>query len=580
MAHDVFISYSSRDKTAADVVCAALESKGVNCWIAPRDIPVGIEWVEAVVDALDTSKVFIVILSSHSNASIQVKNEVAGASGANIPIIPIFIEDIELSKPLKYYLSRWHWLDASVPPLEQYLPGLVEMVQKLLGRKPEVAPELRAETGLSEEPTPPTSSQPATETIHPPAAQPPLPPRKRSTRGWSMPGVVKRAAVLVRLPIRWRSARMWIGGGVLLLLLVILGVTFGGKWLFPAAAVSPEVTHGLPTAASPLPALVKTVLAIPAPSVTLTPQPTFTSVPSIPIPSLTFTAIQPSSTAQPTPGIGSTRVSDTDEMVMVDVPEGNFLMGSDKSKDPEAYNDEIPQHRVYLGAFRIDRSEVTNAVFAKFIQETHYQTDAEKAGSGFVLNLSAQRWEDTQGADWQHPQGPSSSLDGLNNHPVVQVSWNDAKAYCKWAGERLPTEAEWEKAARGTDGRIYPWGDQKPSGDLLNFADSNLGTSWGDPSMDDGYRFTAPVGNYPSGASPYGALDMAGNVWEWVADWYDETYYQGNQPERNPQGPSSGTNRVLRGGSWNDGARSVRAASRSWNTPDLRLNYIGFRCAR
>ena len=173
-------------------------------------------------------------------------------------------------------------------------------------------------------------------------------------------------------------------------------------------------------------------------------------------------------------------------------------MGSTDA-DTEAYPHEKPPHKVYLGAFWIDRTEVTNAMFAKFVAASGYKTDAEKVGKGWVFDGASKSWKETSGADWQHPRGPGGNVARLDQHPVVLVSWNDAAAYCAWAGRRLPTEAEWEKATRGTDGRKFPWGYQNVAGDLLNFADRNLDMDWADKSADDGYQFTAPVGSYPKG---------------------------------------------------------------------------------
>ena len=268
-------------------------------------------------------------------------------------------------------------------------------------------------------------------------------------------------------------------------------------------------------------------------------------------------------------------------MVMLYVPAGEFLKGAaDNDSDANPY--EKPQHRVYLDAYWIDRTEVTNAMFARFVAATGYNTDAEKAGKGPVLDPAAGKWQDNiAGVDWAHPRGPVSDLKGLEAHPVVLVSWNDSAWYCKWAGRRLPSEAEWEKAARGTDGRQYPWGDgwDVQSTKRLNFADRNLNVADADKNADDGYQFTAPVGSYPAGMSPYGALDMAGNVWEWVADWFDEKPYLA-LTARNPTGPASGQNRLLRGGSWIHPRWLVRAASRMWGSPVAWQSNDGFRCAR
>jgi eukaryotic-like serine/threonine-protein kinase len=272
------------------------------------------------------------------------------------------------------------------------------------------------------------------------------------------------------------------------------------------------------------------------------------------------------------PGMGSTRVSETDGMTLVFVPNGDFMMGSDNG-----LANEKPVHIVFLDSYWIDQTEVTNAMFETFVDQTSYQTDAEKKGSSYVYYPDTGKTDTTQGANWQHPMGPDSSLSDLGEHPVVHVSWNDAQAYCEWAGRRLPTEAEWEKAARGTDGRTFPWGDDF-DGTRLNSADVNLGAGRGNSNFDDGFQLTSPVGNYPSGASLYGAWDMTGNVWEWVNDWVDEAYYQ-SSPSENPGGPTSGEYRIVRGGSWHDPEDGQRAAYRGWAGPTDTDITLGFRCA-
>lgn len=231
------------------------------------------------------------------------------------------------------------------------------------------------------------------------------------------------------------------------------------------------------------------------------------------------------------PTLGSTEVSEKDGMVLLYVPEGEFTMGSNDGE-----TDEKPLHTVRLDAFWIDKTEVTNAMYALCV----------KAGACQPPFFGL----------------PNSSYD---NYPVVYVSWNDATDYCGWAGRRLLTEAEWEKAARGTDGRKYPWGNDaaKPSMNLLNLTNG---------------RGTTEVGRYPSGASPYGALDMAANVSEWVADWYADDYYK-NSPAENPLGPTSGQFKVLRGGAWGRDAYHVRAAVRGWSGPSDLSGWDGFRCA-
>ena len=330
-----------------------------------------------------------------------------------------------------------------------------------------------------------------------------------------------------------------------------------------------------------------------APGDTPEPTPTGTASPSsTPSPTLTGT---PSSTLSvtlsPTQATVTSLVREKDGAVMVYVPAGEFLMGSDLDQVEEAFQAcntmlrgcerkwfaaEMPQHKVYLDAFWIDRTEVTNRQFEAFVKATGYRTGPEEQGSGWVFIGS--EVQEIQGANWQHPEGPGSDILSRMDHPVVQVTYDDAWAYCRWVEARLPTEAEWEKAARGPDHRVYPWGDQA-DGSHYNICDRRCPADWQDTQADDGYSGTAPVGSFPSGASPYGALDMAGNVLEWVADWYAEDYYA-RSPASNPLGPDSGEYRGLRGGSWFGYGLNARAAFRGRINPNAALSNIGFRCAR
>ncbi len=297
--------------------------------------------------------------------------------------------------------------------------------------------------------------------------------------------------------------------------------------------------------------------------------------------------------ATPTTTVNSsTSVSPTG---MVSVPAGEFQMGLTEDQYQEALttceasgmsqsncqdliSNEIPGHTVYLDAFLIDQTEVTQAQFEQFVNDSGYKTDAEKQNLGFVFDFESVKWVGFPETDWKNPGGPWTDRNVLGNYPAAQISWNDAAAYCEWAGRRLPTEAEWEKAARGTDGRLYPWGNQALAANLLNFADKSLKSGWSDNNIDDGYAFTSPVGSYPDGASPYGALDMAGNVGEWVADWYGETYYT-ETATKNPTGPTSGEFRVLRGGSWLYSGYFARTTSRAYDAVTNHYHNVGFRCA-
>jgi len=225
---------------------------------------------------------------------------------------------------------------------------------------------------------------------------------------------------------------------------------------------------------------------------------------------------------------------------MVSIPEGEFLMGADGT---EALEDEKPQHRVWLDRFEIDLHEVTTRQYAAFLSQ-------EKRSPPW-------QWE-------------SVDLAVHRDRPVIGVSWSDAEAYCRWRGRRLPTEAEWEKAARGTDGRLYPWGNAAPTQARANFA---LGARFSYSQV------LMPVLSYEAGVSPYGLHQMAGNVWEWVADWYEAGYYE-KSPTRNPPGPETGSFRVLRGGAWSDLPKYLLTYGRFKLPPDIQNSYTGFRCAK
>ncbi|MFJ1269705.1 formylglycine-generating enzyme family protein [Legionella lytica] len=303
---------------------------------------------------------------------------------------------------------------------------------------------------------------------------------------------------------------------------------------------------------------------------------------------------------------------------MVKIPAGTFMMGGDNH---QARRDELPKHQVSVSSFWLDQYEVTNAQFTEFVNKTHYITTAEtkpdwellkkqlppdtpKPDESVLVPASlvfsppnhpvpldnfAQWWTWMPGADWRHPHGPDSKIEELKQ-PVVHVSWDDALAYCRWVGKRLPREAEWEWAARGgLKNKIYPWGNEP-----IDEGEVKANTWQGEfpykNTLRDKYYYAAPVGSFAPNA--YGLYDMAGNVWEWVADWYHVNYYQTivSQKVVDPQGPEKSYDpdeptmpkRVLRGGSYlcNESYCSgYRVAARMKSSPDTSMEHIGFRCA-
>jgi sulfatase modifying factor 1 len=281
--------------------------------------------------------------------------------------------------------------------------------------------------------------------------------------------------------------------------------------------------------------------------------------------------------------------------VLADVPAGRFTMGTD---DPRGYavDGEGPPHAVELPAYRIGVHAVTNDEFAAFVDATGHRTTAEELGTSFVFAgllarnfpptravAAAPWWREVFGAGWRHPEGPRSVVGDRGDHPVVHVSWYDAVAFCRWAGVRLPTEAEWERAARGPeDGHHYPWGDEREPGGAHRM-NVFQGTFPRHDTGDDGWVGTCPVGTFPGNA--FGLHEMTGNVWEWCADWFAPDYYgisSVSTPVSSPTGPASGVSRVQRGGSYlchESYCWRYRVDSRSANTPDSTAGNVGFRVA-
>jgi formylglycine-generating enzyme required for sulfatase activity len=241
-------------------------------------------------------------------------------------------------------------------------------------------------------------------------------------------------------------------------------------------------------------------------------------------------------------------ITGRDAAPMVLVPAGTFPMGVPKGAR-DGGRDEYPRHDVQLSSYYIDTYEVTNGRYQQFVKGAGHRPP-------------------------QHPKNPSRTLwqgttipESIADRPVINVDWHDAAAYCRWAGKRLPTEAEWEKAARGVDDRRFPWGDVEPTSKHLNYNQQWIGE-----------KTLMPVGSYEAGKSPYGVYDMAGNVWEWVADWYDPLYYE-KSPPKDPKGPAIGTHKVIRSSGWHVETPLVRIFTRVKSDPLNRNDSTGFRCA-
>jgi formylglycine-generating enzyme required for sulfatase activity len=348
-----------------------------------------------------------------------------------------------------------------------------------------------------------------------------------------------------------QRSRLWIG---LFLLLgcagVIVGMWFGGSLLIDRPLSIPglqEKTTNTPHQESTNESEETTYL-------TSTSPPTLTSTP---VPTITISPVPTETQIVHTPTEENVdAVNVNDNAVIVLIPAGEFTMGSDSTTDRYFWGAEAPSHTVNLDEFYIYKTEVTNVMYTVCVEEK-----------------ACPRPEANNSRSIKSYYGNPT----YDNYPVIMVSWVHAVSYCKWAGGRLPTEAEWEKAARGIDSRLFPWGNDSVNGNLVNYCDRNCPNSSRDNAVNDGYADTAPIGSFPAGASPYSILDMAGNVWEWVNDFFVPEYYK-ISPFDNPLGPASGSRRGIRGGSWFNTIDGIRTVARSSLTPDSALDTLGFRC--
>jgi formylglycine-generating enzyme required for sulfatase activity len=510
MSH-IFISYSHLDKAYAHKLHRYLLEQGFDAWIDDR-IDYGSRWPREIEKRLNESLAFILIMSPNSYESEWVQNELSLARQLHKPIFPLLLKG-----DVWWHLQTTQYVDVKdgkLPPT-RFFVQLAEVAPRDHDSSEDELEELRSQAIRLELSG---NFYDALQTYYKIRQIDPLFPGIDNKIKQLEDETRPRPRIEIEPEIRKKSKVE--KGSVQPVNLRIIGGVLGIIFIVIVSVLVAINQHP----STPVPAATTTFTVLSFPTESSTPEP-------------------PTIIPISTPSIFPTMISPKDGMKLLFVPAGNFLMGSTDA-DPLASYDEKPQHTVYLDAFWIDQTDVTNKMYALCVAHNACQPPS---------NISSTT----------HPNYYGNS--GSDNYPVVYVSWSDTTAYCKWAGRRLPTEAEWEKAARGTDGSIYPWGNDVPNNTLLNY-NSIVGD-------------TTTVGSYSSGASPYGVLDMAGNVAQWVNDWYRSDYYSTlGDNASNPQGPGTGDGRVLRGGSWYDSNIYIRSARRSWSDPTVTDLNIGFRC--
>jgi len=618
---DLFVSYSRDDTIIMGVIRDNVRKLGFNLWIDVEHVKPGTpQWKTAIKQAIARTDGMIVLCSPQAEKSKWVNIEVAIADELQKPIFPIWVNGQQRFNSIPADLFNHQYVD--MRGRSDAARGFVDLVSWLAERYGLHIPEYEFEsyTGLVQLPTINVSnvtnhvegsilniegdvvgdvnvagrdintqqSEPVTE-LEPEYEEPEThpEPEPEPTPMPVMSAPPARSAPVPRQAIEEQPTMMqtqkqnptpmglWLGlGGV------GLAVVVGGILLASGGGNDPEPTQRAVVVETDEP----TEVAEDEPQTAETPEieeepteetPEATQTPDIPPEEqLSLEGVSANSAWTPyTQEFGGV------EMALV--PAGCFMMGASEDEEnyavaeldaqPEWLDDEQPVHEVcFDDPFWIDVYEVTNQQFANFLNN---QGNQEEGGVTWLDSIDEDVHIVESGGTWE----PES---GFADHPAIELSWYGAQAYCEWQEKRLPTEAEWEYAARGPDNLIFPWSNEF-DGSLVNFCDSNCTESWADSGQDDGYERTAPIGTYKDNVSWVGAYDMSGNVWEWVADWYDEAYYSVS-PGTNPPGPNSSPEgrRVLRGGSWVDLADILRAAHRYGITPDNSLSYRGFRCAR
>ncbi|MGC1377084.1 MAG: SUMF1/EgtB/PvdO family nonheme iron enzyme [Anaerolineales bacterium] len=508
----IFISHSHKDKDYVQRLYRAMRDIGLDAWINDS-IDYGSRWPYQIEKRLQECSIFLLVMSSDSKESDWVQNELLTARRLKKPILPLLLEG-----EVWWHLQNTQFVDVrdgELPP-----PRFYVNLGKAIARyesSPQNMPGVD-EKPKNEAPSVYIEGNANGSTIiigEGNAVRNALvnPPKTDGGRR----GTHRKPHSPPAKPPRTRNAT------VILLIsaaVTILAVLLGWLGFMQQPAYVPAVT------------LTPAITA----SNTSTLYPSLTPIPTITIATIINPSSAPAVEVSPAPTLYPLEITPKGAK-MVFIPAGTFGMGSNNGRE-----DERPQHQVSLGAFYMDKYETTNALYTTCVDAGGCSAPSENR------SYSRPRY-------YGHSQ--------FDNYPVIYVNWSQARTYCKWRGARLPTEAEWEYAARGADGRVYPWGG---SIDIshANYAGSD----------------TAAVGSYSAGISPFGIYDMAGNVSEWVADWYGENYYATLAENAfNPLGPSGGQYRVLRGGAWTSGNDSARSAYRSESEPGRSYDYLGFRCA-